>query len=56
MTLYTVQLFAPGARYSRAIGRRLIPRHRAQRIASWFKRRGRDAYVAPVLINKVKTK
>lgn len=51
MTLYTVQLFAPDARYSRAIGRRLLPRHRAQRVAAWLKQRGRDAYIAPARVN-----
>jgi len=51
MTLYTVQLFAPGALYSRAIGRRLVPRHRAQRILAWLKQRGRDAYIAPARVN-----
>lgn len=52
MTLYTVQLFAPGARYSRAIGQRLVPRHRAQRVAAWLKQRGRDAYIAPAKVTK----
>ena len=52
MTLYSVQLFAPGARYSRAIGRRLVPRHRAQRVAAWLRQRGRDAYIAPVRVTK----
>ena len=52
MTLYTIQLFAPGAAYSRAIGRRLVPRHRAQRILSWLKQRGRDGYIAPARVTK----
>jgi hypothetical protein len=52
MTLYSIQLFAPGARYSRAVGRRLVLRHRAQRVAAWFKQRGRDAYIAPVRVTK----
>jgi hypothetical protein len=52
MTLYTVQLFAPGAIYSQAISQRLMPRHRAQRVVSWFKRRGRDAYAAPARVTK----
>jgi len=51
MTRYTIQLFQPGAVYSRAIGQRLIPRHRAQRVVSWFKRRGHDAYIAPARVN-----
>ena len=50
MTLYTVQLFAPGATYSRAIGRRLLPRHRAQRVAAWLNNRGRAAYIAPARV------
>jgi hypothetical protein len=52
MTLYTVQLFAPGAHFSRAVGRRLVPRHRAQRVAAWLKQRGRDAYIAPAKVTK----
>jgi len=52
MTLYSIQLFAPNARYSRAVGRRLVPRHRAQRVAAWFKQRGRDAYIAPARVIK----
>ena len=52
MTLYTVQLFAPGATYSRAVGRRLLPRHRAQRVAAWLKQRGRDAYIAPARVTR----
>ena len=52
MTLYSVQLFAPGAIYSRAIGRRLVARHRAQRIVAWLKNRGRDAYIAPAKVTK----
>ena len=52
MTLYSIQLFAPGARYSRAVGRRLVPRHRAQRIAAWLRQRGRDVYIAPMKVTK----
>lgn len=52
MTLYTVQLFAPGATYSRAVGRRLVARHRAQRIVAWLKQRGRDAYIAPARVTR----
>lgn len=52
MMLYSIQLFAPNARYSRAVGRRLMPRHRAQRIAAWLRQRGRDAYIAPVRVTK----
>jgi hypothetical protein len=51
MTLYTVQLFAPGAHFSRAVGRRLVPRHRARRIVAWLNNRGRDAYIAPARVN-----
>jgi hypothetical protein len=52
MTLYSIQLFAPGAAYSRAVGRRLVPRHRAQRVAAWLRQRGRDAYIAPARVTK----
>jgi len=52
MTLYSIQVFAPGAHYSRAVGRRLVPRHRAQRVAAWLKQRGRDAYIAPAKVTK----
>jgi hypothetical protein len=52
MMLYSIQLFAPGARYSRAVGRRLMPRYRAQRIAAWLRQRGRDVYIAPVRVTK----
>lgn len=51
MTLYSVQLFAPGATFSRAVGRRLVPRHRARRIVAWLNNRGRDAYIAPARVN-----
>jgi hypothetical protein len=50
MTLYSIQLFAPGARYSRAVGRRLVPKHRARRIVAWLARRGHDAYIAPARV------
>jgi len=36
MTRYSIQVFAI---YSRAVGRRLVSRHRAQRIAAWLNRR-----------------
>lgn len=52
MTLYSIQLFAPGATYSRAIGRRLVARHRAQRVVAWLKQRGRDAYIAPARVTR----
>jgi len=52
MTLYTVQLFAPGATYSRAVGRRLVPRHRAQRVLAWLKQRGREGYIAPARVTR----
>lgn len=52
MTLYSIQLFAPGAIYSRAVGRRLVPRHRAQRIAAWLNRRGWDTYIAPAKVTR----
>jgi hypothetical protein len=52
MTLYSIQLFAPGATFSRAVGRRLVPRHRAQRVAAWLRQRGRDAYIAPAKVTK----
>ena len=52
MTLYTVQLFAPDARYSRPLGRRLVPRHRARRIVAWLNNRGRDAYIAPAKVTR----
>jgi hypothetical protein len=52
MTLYSIQLFAPGAGYSRALGRRLVPRHRAQRVVAWLKQRGHDAYIAPAKVTK----
>jgi hypothetical protein len=50
MTLYSIQIFPTGAGYSRALGRRLVPRHRARRIVAWLNNRGRDAYIAPVLV------
>ena len=50
MTLYSIQLFAPGAHYSLAIGRRLVPRHRARRIVAWLARRGHDVYIAPAKV------
>jgi len=51
MTLYSVQIFPTGAGYSRALGRRLVPRHRARRIVAWLNNRGRDAYIAPARVN-----
>jgi hypothetical protein len=52
MILYSIQFFAPNSHYSRAVGRRLVPRHRAQRIAAWLNQRGHDAYIAPARITK----
>ena len=52
MTLYSIQIFAPGAGYSRALGRRLVPRHRARRIVAWLNNRGREAYIAPAKVTK----
>lgn len=50
MTLYSVQIFCGPSVSSRALGRRLVPRHRAQRVAAWLKQRGRDAYIAPARV------
>lgn len=50
MTLYSVRIFLHGATHSSAIGRRLVPRHRAKRIAAWLTKRGRDAYAAPARV------
>lgn len=52
MTLYTVQLFGAAGTSSRAVGRRLVPRHRAQRVLAWLKQRGREGYIAPVRVTK----
>lgn len=50
MILYSVRIFTPGSTYSRAIGLRLVPRHRAKRIAAWLNKRGREAYAAPARV------
>jgi hypothetical protein len=50
MKLYSIQLFAPGAIYSKPIGQRLIPRYRAQKVVSWLRRNNYDAYIAPVKV------
>jgi hypothetical protein len=50
MTLYSVQVFRPGQTHSRALGRRLLPRHRARRVAAWLNMRGQDAYIAPARV------
>jgi hypothetical protein len=50
MTLYSIQLFKLGETYSKPIGKRLIPRHRAKRIVARLRRNGHDVYIAPVKI------
>jgi uncharacterized membrane protein YdjX (TVP38/TMEM64 family) len=50
MTLYTVNLFYAANAYSRPLGRRLMARHRAQRVVAWLRRNGFDAYIAPVRV------
>jgi hypothetical protein len=49
MTLYTVNLFCGGAT-SKPLGRRLMARHRAQRVVAWLRRNGFEAYIAPVRV------
>lgn len=51
MTLYSVQLFYAANAYNRPLGRRLMARHRAQRVVAWLRRNGFDAYIAPVRVN-----
>lgn len=46
MILYSVQIFCSPGTSSRALGRRLLPRHRARRIVAWLNNRGHDAYIA----------
>ena len=50
MILYSVRIFLHGDTHSVAIGRRLLPRHRAKRIAAWLTKRGCDAYAAPARV------
>lgn len=50
MILYSVRVFLPGDTYSVALGRRLLPRHRAKRVAAWLSKRGCDAYAAPARV------
>ena len=52
MTLYSIQIFCGPGTSSRALGRRLVARHRAQRVAAWLRLRGRDAYIAPAKVTK----
>ena len=50
MTLYTVNLFCDDNAYSKPLGRRLMARHRAQRVVAWLRRNGLEAYKAPVRV------
>ena len=46
-TAYTVRIYGRPSIYGKDLGRRLVDRNRARRIAKWLRARGVDAVAAP---------